>query len=133
MGVSLSLDGARPRRRRTRGGQHSRSPEEQACLDALAAFLRSDAPGATRYLGKVPRADLADRLLPAARALARAADLVLASDAAADRAADLDRRLLASPLGTGSPPGTSVPPATASLAGPEAPGNASLPPGAGPL
>lgn len=121
MGVSLSLDGARPRRRRARGGQHSRSPEEQACLDALAAFLRSDAPGATRYLGKVPRADLAGRLLPAARALARAADLVLASDAAADRAADLDRLLPTSP------------PGAVSLAGPEAPGSASLPTGAGPL
>ena len=90
MGVSLSLDGARPVRRRGRGGQHSRSPEEQACLDALAAFLRSDAPGATRCLSKVPRAELASRLLPAARALARAADLVLASDPDSERVVDLD-------------------------------------------
>ncbi len=83
MGVSLSLDGSRAGRSRSRGGQHTRTAEEQACLDALAAFLRSDAVGAGRCLSKVSRTHLASRLLPAARALARAADLVLASDPAA--------------------------------------------------
>jgi len=85
MGVSLSLEGTRQARGRSRGGQHSRTAEEQACLDALAAFLRSDVTGAGRCLSKLSRASLASRLLPAARALARAADLVLASDAAAIR------------------------------------------------
>jgi len=79
MGVSLSLDDARQARGRSRG-QHTRSAEEQACLDALSAFLRSDALAAGRCLSKVPRASLASRLLPAARALARAADLMLGSD-----------------------------------------------------
>ncbi len=90
MGVSLSLEGTRQARGRSRGGQHTRTAEEQACLDALAAFLRSDATGAGRCLSKLSRASLASRLLPAARALARAADLVLASDAAAIRSAELD-------------------------------------------
>jgi hypothetical protein len=90
MGVSLSLEGTRQARGRSRGGQHTRTAEEQACLDALAAFLRSDATGAGRCLSKVSRASLASRLLPAARALARAADLVLASDDAAIRSLDVD-------------------------------------------
>lgn len=91
MGVSLSLEGTRPARGRSRGGQHTRTPEEQACLDALAAFLRSDVTGAGRCLSKLSRDSLASRLLPAARALARAADLVLASDdAAAIRSLELD-------------------------------------------
>jgi len=90
MGVSLSLEGTRQARGRSRGGQHTRTAEEQACLDALAAFLRSDATGAGRCLSKLSRASLASRLLPAARALARAADLVLASDAAAIRSEELD-------------------------------------------
>jgi hypothetical protein len=90
MGVSLSLEGSRQVRSRKRGGQHTRTAEEQACLDALAAFLRSDAIGAGRCLSKVSRASLASRLLPAARALARAADLVLASDPSAVRCAELD-------------------------------------------
>ncbi len=90
MGVSLSLDGSRAGRSRSRGGQHTRTAEEQACLDALAAFLRSDAEGAGRCLSKVSRTHLASRLLPAARALARAADLVLASDPSAIDSAEPD-------------------------------------------
>jgi hypothetical protein len=83
MGVSLSLEGTRQARTRRRGGQHSRTMEEQACLDALAALLRSDAPGASRCLSRVSRVGLASRLVPAAQALARAADLELASDTSA--------------------------------------------------
>ena len=91
MGVSLSLEGTRQARGRSRGGgQHTRTAEEQACLDALAAFLRSDVTGAGRCLSKLSRASLASRLLPAARALARAADLVLASDAADIGSVELD-------------------------------------------
>jgi hypothetical protein len=90
MGVSLSLEGFPQAGGRRRPGQHTRTAEEQACLDALAAFLRSDALGAGRCLSKVSRASLASRLLPAARALARAADLVLASDPAAIRSVELD-------------------------------------------
>jgi hypothetical protein len=89
MGVSLSLDGTRQVRGRSRGGQHTRTAEEQACLDALAAFLRSDVTGAGRCLSKLSRDSLASRLLPAARALARAADL-LANDAAAIRSVEFD-------------------------------------------
>jgi hypothetical protein len=90
MGVSLSLDGSRQGRGRSRSGQHTRTAEEQASLDAFAAFLRSDAQGAGRCLSKVSRAHLESRLLPAARALARAADLVLASDSSAVHSAELD-------------------------------------------
>jgi hypothetical protein len=90
MGVSLSLDGTRQARTRRRGGQHSRTMEEQACLDALAALLRSDAPGASRCLSKVSRLGLSSRLVPAAQALARAADLELASDASAMRGGESD-------------------------------------------
>ena len=90
MGVSLSLEGARQPRGRSRGGQHTRTAEEQACLDALAAFLRSDVTGAGRCLSKLSRASLASRLLPAARALTRAADLVLASGSAAIHSEDVD-------------------------------------------
>ena len=90
MGVSLSLDGTRQARIRRRGGQHSRTTEEQACLDALAALLRFDAPGASRCLSKVSRLGLASRLVPAAQALARAADLELASDASAIHGGESD-------------------------------------------
>lgn len=90
MGVSLSLDGSRQSRGRSRNGQHTRTAEEQACLDAFAAFLRSDAQGAGRCLSKVSRTSLESRLLPAARALARAADLVLASGSSAIHNAELD-------------------------------------------
>ena len=90
MGVSLSLEGTRQAVSRRRSGQHTRTAEEQACLDALAAFLRSDALGAGRCLSKVSRASIAARLLPAARALVRAADLVLASDPSAIRSVELD-------------------------------------------
>jgi len=90
MGVSLSLEGTRQRRGRNRAGHHTRTAEEQAFLDALEAFLRSDALGAGRSLSKVSRASLATRLLPAARALARAADLVLAADPEAAGSVDLD-------------------------------------------
>jgi hypothetical protein len=90
MGVSLSLEGTRQPRSRKRGGQHTRTAEEQACLDALAAFLRSDAIGAGRCLSRVSRISLASRLLPAAQALARAADLALASDTSAIRPAEPD-------------------------------------------
>ena len=47
--------------------------------DALAAFLRSDAASAGRCLSRVSAEGLAGRLLPAARALAQAAGLVLAA------------------------------------------------------
>jgi hypothetical protein len=90
MGVSLSLEGTRQGRGRKRGGQHTRTAEEQACLDALAALLRSDVAGAGRCLSRVSRVSLASRLLPAAQALARAADLVLASDASVIRSVELD-------------------------------------------
>ena len=90
MGVSLSLEGTRQPRSRKRGGQHTRTAEEQACLDALAAFLRSDAIGAGRCLSRVSRLSLASRLLPAAQALARAADLALAGDASSIGSVDLD-------------------------------------------
>ncbi|HMH94519.1 MAG TPA: hypothetical protein VK586_25970 [Streptosporangiaceae bacterium] len=76
MGVMLALD--KPRARLRRRGQHTRTPEEQACLDAFAAFLRCDAPSAGRSLNRVATTVLASRLLPAARALADAVDLVLA-------------------------------------------------------
>lgn len=79
MGVSLSLEGPRQSRGRRRG-QHTRSAEEQASLDALAAFLHSDAMTAGRCLSRVSRESLVAQLLPAARALARAAELVLASE-----------------------------------------------------
>jgi hypothetical protein len=80
MGVSLSLEGPRQARVRRRGGQHTRTAEEQACLDAFAAFLHGDALSAARFLSRVSESDLATRLLPASRALARAVELVLASD-----------------------------------------------------
>jgi hypothetical protein len=76
MGVMLALD--KPRARLRRRGQHSRTPEEQACLDAFAAFLRYDAPSAGRSLSRLATTVLASRLLPAARALADAVDMVLA-------------------------------------------------------
>ena len=90
MGVSLSLDGPRQGRGRSRGGQHTRTADEQACLDAFAAFLRSDAQGAGRCLSRVSKTSLASTLLPAARALARAADIVLASDPSAIHNMELD-------------------------------------------
>jgi hypothetical protein len=76
MGVMLALDG--PRSRLRRRGQHTRTPEEQACLDAFAAFLRYDASSAGRSLSRLATTVLAGKLLPAARALADAVDLVLA-------------------------------------------------------
>jgi hypothetical protein len=76
MGVMLASD--KPKGRLRRRGQHSRTPEEQACLDAFAAFLRYDAPSAGRSLSRLATTVLASRLLPAARALADAVDVVLA-------------------------------------------------------
>jgi hypothetical protein len=90
MGVSLSLEGTRQPRGRKHGGQHTRTADEQACLDALAAFLRSDAIGAGRCLSRVSRLSLASRLLPAAQALARAADLALSTDTSATGPVELD-------------------------------------------
>jgi hypothetical protein len=90
MGVSLSLEGSSQARGRKRGGHHTRSAEEQACLDALAALLRSDPAGADRCLTRVSSLSLASRLLPAAQALARAADLALAGDLSAPGAVELD-------------------------------------------
>jgi hypothetical protein len=90
MGVSLSLEGPRQARVRRRGGQHTRTAEEQACLDAFVAFLNADALSAGRSLSRVSKSSLETRLLPAARALARAADLVLASDPAAISTASND-------------------------------------------
>jgi hypothetical protein len=88
----LSLEGNRQIRRRRRG-QHSRTTDDQACLDALAAFLRSDAAGAGRSLSRVSREALAVRLLPAARALAQAADLVLTERAPTGVSVELDYAL----------------------------------------
>jgi hypothetical protein len=92
MGVMLSLEGSRQIRRRRRG-QHSRTTDDQACLDALAAFLRSDAAGAGRSLSRVSREALAVRLLPAAMALAQAADLVLTERSAAGHLVEFDYAL----------------------------------------
>jgi hypothetical protein len=113
MGVMLSLEGARQGRGRRQRGQHSRTSEDQACLDALAAFLRSDATSAGRSLSRVSRGGLAARLRPAARALAQAADLVLAERAGADHSVELDYALSPTCLVgmcTGAAPGN---PATA--------------------
>jgi hypothetical protein len=85
MGVMLALDGPRQARGRRRG-QHTRSPEEQACVDAFAAFLH-DPPGGGRALSRLGAAVLAGRLLPAARALADAVDLVLADQPASGQPA----------------------------------------------
>ena len=90
MGLSLSLDGGRQARSRRRGGQHTRTAEDQACLDALAAFLHSDTLSASRSLSKVSTTGLASRLLPAAIALARATDLALAADPSAAHNVALD-------------------------------------------
>jgi hypothetical protein len=86
MGVMLSLEGSEPTRGRRRRGQHKRSSEDQAFLDALSAFLRADAAGAGRCLSKVSRESLSGRMLPAARALAQAAGLVLGEEAPAEEA-----------------------------------------------
>jgi hypothetical protein len=93
MGVMLSLEGAQDGRGRRRRGQHSRSTEEQACLDALAAFLRSDAMSAGRSLSRVSRDALAERLLPAAKALADAANMVLIERFQPGHSVDLDYAL----------------------------------------
>jgi len=92
MGVMVSLDeGIRPLRSRRRRGQHSRTTEDQACIDALAAFLRSDATTAGRCLSRLSADNLGARLLPAARALAQAANLMLAERAGAgNRVVELD-------------------------------------------
>jgi hypothetical protein len=90
MGVTLSLEGAGQVRGRRARGQHSRTAEDQACLDALAAFLRFDATGAGRCLSKVSVDSLAGRLLPAARALVQAADLVLTERAPVSRSVEFD-------------------------------------------
>jgi hypothetical protein len=92
MGVMLSLEGNHQIRRRRRG-QHSRTTDDQASLDALAAFLRSDAAGAGRSLSRVSKEALAVRLLPAARALAQAADLGLTEQAPAGHSVELDYAL----------------------------------------
>jgi hypothetical protein len=76
MGVMLTLDQPRQARARRRA-QHRRTPEEQACVDAFAAFLRYDAPGAGRCLSRLATTVLAGKLLPAAKALADAVDIVL--------------------------------------------------------
>jgi hypothetical protein len=83
MGVMLSLEGRERPRGGRRRGQHKRSAEDQAFLDALAAFLRADAAGAGRSLSKISKESLSGRMLPAAQALAQAADLVLGEDAPA--------------------------------------------------
>jgi hypothetical protein len=92
MGVMLSLEGNHRIRRRRRG-QHSRTMDDQACLDVLAAFLRSDAAGAGRSLSRVSREALAVRLLPAAKALLQAADFVLTEQAPAGHSVELDYAL----------------------------------------
>jgi hypothetical protein len=89
MGVMLVLDGPRQPRSRRRG-HHTRSPEEQACLDAFAAFLRYDSAAAERCLSRLGPTVLAGKLRPAARALAEAVDLVMGSEARAKREVELD-------------------------------------------
>lgn len=84
MGVMLVLDRPRQSRGRHRG-HHTRNPDEQACLDAFAAFLRYDASGGGRCLSKLGAAVLAGKLRPAARALASAVDEALGTDTAASR------------------------------------------------
>jgi hypothetical protein len=106
MGVMLALD--KPRARLRRRGQHSRTPDEQACLDAFAAFLRYDAPSAGRSLSRLAATVLESRLLPAARALADAVDLVLAEQTlAAPVTYDTAVGTIArdSPVGRTGPPG----------------------------
>jgi hypothetical protein len=79
MGVMLALD--RPRPPRSRGhGQHARPADDQARADALVAFLRYDAPGRDRRLGRLARVMRCRRLLPAAVALAEAVGAVLTED-----------------------------------------------------
>ncbi|HEY2506409.1 MAG TPA: hypothetical protein VGI58_07815 [Streptosporangiaceae bacterium] len=89
MGVSLSLEAPREERTRRRGGQHTRTAEEQACLDALAAYIRSDPETATRGLSRVSVASLS-RLVVASRALAQAAQSMLDGDPAAANPAERD-------------------------------------------
>jgi hypothetical protein len=93
MGVMLSLEGDRQARSRRRRGQHSRTSEDQACIEALAAFLRSDAMSAGRCLSRVSRVSLATRLLPAAKALVEASELVLAERPSPGRAVEIDYSL----------------------------------------
>jgi hypothetical protein len=93
MGVMLALEGTRQAHGRRRRGQHSRTTEDQACLEALAAFLRSDATSAGRCLSRVSKASLAARLLPAARALVQAADVILADRPAPGRSVEIDYTL----------------------------------------
>jgi hypothetical protein len=96
MGVTLSLDGGRPAKPRKRG-QHARTAEEQACMDAFAAMLRSDTDAAARSLSRVTRGVLGDRVLPAARSLAAAADLLLAGQPGTSKA-ELDLSISAACL-----------------------------------
>jgi hypothetical protein len=70
---------------RRRRGHHTRSRDEQVCLDAFAAFLRFDAPGAGRSLSRLGVGVLAGKVRPAARALASAVDAVLGDDGASGR------------------------------------------------
>jgi hypothetical protein len=91
MGVMLTLDGPRQARGHRRA-QHKRTPEEQACLDAFAAFLRYDAPGAGRCLSRLGASVLAGKLRPAAKALADAVDIVLAQEMREAAAAAADGR-----------------------------------------
>jgi hypothetical protein len=80
MGVMLVLEALPPARsgRARRRGHHTRTPEDQACLDALAAVLRYDPSGAGRCLSRLEPGVLAERLRPAVQALADAVDLALA-------------------------------------------------------
>jgi hypothetical protein len=66
MGVMLSLDRQAPARSR-RQGQHARSSEGRAGLNASAGFLRRDAAGSGRHLSRLAMAVLAGRRQPAAR------------------------------------------------------------------
>lgn len=54
-------------------------------MDAFAAFLRYDAPGAGRCLSRLATTVLAGKLLPAAKALADAVDIVLAEEPPPDQ------------------------------------------------
>ena len=88
MGVMLALDPERGQPRQARGrhrGQHERSQEEQACVDAFTAFLRSDSPDTGRCLNRIGTKVLAGRLRPAARALAAAVDAALSDEQPSDQ------------------------------------------------
>ena len=53
----LSLDRRGPGQAASHG-QHARNSDDQACMDAFAALLRSDATGAARFLSRLAKGTL---------------------------------------------------------------------------